>query len=136
MKTLFLAHDTNETAVLGFSFESEQAAYDSAESFGFEADTVTEVMCPDHMDESDFSSCSSIAEYQNTAEEEIPELVKLLIKNGLDWYVCHTEDGDFELKHASAISNIIECGHSCEEYGYTKIDRCWNGVDLSDETYW
>ncbi|MDH0450894.1 hypothetical protein [Shewanella sp. GD04112] len=73
MKTLFLAHDKNETSVLGWSFESEEDAYDCAESNGYTANSISEIECVDSLTESDFDSCAYLSEYECVAENALEE---------------------------------------------------------------
>lgn len=64
------------------------------------------------------------------------ERAKMLFDNDLDWYVCTLENGDYELVHATGLSSILEAGQPPEESGYTNIERCWNGEDLTTEDDW
>lgn len=61
---------------------------------------------------------------------------EMLMRNSLDWYVVTRQNGDYELKHASELSSILQCGHPPEQYGYVAVEQCWNGEDLSTEDDW
>lgn len=54
-----------------------------------------------------------------------------LINNGLDWYLVDTNTGT-ELRHATSLSNLLQCGEAMEEHGITAMERCWNGEDLGE----
>lgn len=69
-------------------------------------------------------------------EVKLTERAQMLINNSHDWYVVTLVDGSYELKHSTALSAIIECGEPAEEYGYTAIEKCWNGDDLTTEDDW
>lgn len=69
-------------------------------------------------------------------EMQLTERAQMLINNSLDWYVVTLENGDYELKHSSGLSSILECGEPMERFGYSGIERCWNGEDLSTEDDW
>lgn len=69
-------------------------------------------------------------------EDELTARAKMLMGNDLNWYVVTTDCGNYELKHASMLSAILECGEPMESYDYTAIEQCWNGEDLSTEDDW
>lgn len=56
-----------------------------------------------------------------------------LINNSTDWYVIRTVDGEYDLRHACALSAILQCGEPPENYGIECIQQCWNGDDLGDD---
>ncbi len=64
------------------------------------------------------------------------ERAQMLIANNLEWYVVTLENGQHEVKHHTMLSSILECGESEEDCGYTAIEQCWNGEDLSTEDDW
>jgi len=66
---MYLAHDKNETAVLGWSFASPDDAIECAiESGDYGNLTVTEIIVPDNATEDDFISCAEISEYEKVAK--------------------------------------------------------------------
>lgn len=66
-------------------------------------------------------------------EREVTERAYELYRHDLNWYVCHTEDGEFEVVHSIHLSEILQCGRNPSECGYTKIERCWNWENLFQE---
>ena len=60
-------------------------------------------------------------------EHEVTARAYMRWDNTADWYVCHNASDDFELMHATQLSNIIECGEPCIRYGYKKIEQCFGG---------
>ena len=55
-----------------------------------------------------------------------------LVENGLDWYVCEMVDGTFELRHATALSSILQCGYDPKDFGIVELHQCWNGEELGE----
>ena len=45
-------------------------------------------------------------------------------KNDYDWYIVDYDDGETLLKHNTALSSILQCGHNPKDYGIINIDRC------------
>ena len=58
----------------------------------------------------------------------------MLINNGLDWRVVTYRDGNIDLKHVTALSDILECGRDPIDYDIEEIEQCWNGEDLGEVT--
>lgn len=56
-----------------------------------------------------------------------------LIQNSPDWYVVRTVDGDYDLRHASALSAILQCGEPPEQFGIDAMQQCWGGDDLGED---
>lgn len=70
-------------------------------------------------------------------ESTLTERAQMLLNNDLTWYVVTLENGEYELIHESGLSNILQCGEPMSDYGYTAIERCWNGeMGCSDENDW
>ena len=64
---------------------------------------------------------------------ELTQRAQMLISNSLEWYVVTLENGEYELMHESSLSSILQCGEDPAKFGYTSLERCWNGEDLADE---
>jgi len=58
-----------------------------------------------------------------------------LINNDLNWYVVSFSDGTRELRHRTALSAILECGHDPSEYGIDDFRQCWNGEELDENPF-
>lgn len=63
-------------------------------------------------------------------------LVKLQVHNDLDWYVVVYDDTNLsynrvELKHATGLSNILQCGYPASDYGIEAMHQC--GLDDEEE---
>ena len=52
---------------------------------------------------------------------------KLIKSNGNDWYVVKTTDNRISLQHQTALSAILDCGHSIEQYDIKSIQQCGSG---------
>lgn len=60
------------------------------------------------------------------------EAFESLINNDLNWYIVEYIDGSFDLKHSTALSSILECGHDPKNYDINEIYQCWNGKELGE----
>jgi hypothetical protein len=61
------------------------------------------------------------------------DVYEALKNNGLDWYVVRKTDGEYELKHESGLSSILQCDHKPEDYDIEDYQQCWNGEDLGED---
>lgn len=66
-------------------------------------------------------------------EQKLTERAQMLLDNSLEWYVVTLENGEHQLMHETSLSSILQCGEDPDKFGYTNIERCWNGEDLTDE---
>jgi hypothetical protein len=58
-------------------------------------------------------------------------IIDYLVANDSNWYVTIDKNGDAQLKHSTALSNILECGGDTEDYDIDAIIQC--GAE-NDET--
>lgn len=49
---------------------------------------------------------------------------EILESNDYNWYLVDNSDGTTEIKHASALSSILECGEPMSRYGIATITQC------------
>ncbi|SGZ00546.1 hypothetical protein [Moritella viscosa] len=66
-------------------------------------------------------------------EATLTERAQMLLNNDFNWYVVTLESGEYELKHSTALSSILQCGEPMQDYGFKEIEQCWNGDDHSIE---
>lgn len=59
---------------------------------------------------------------RNETTDEIRE--KMLDRNNQNWYVVDYTDGTTLVKHATGLSNILECGMPMEDYGIKNMQQC------------
>jgi hypothetical protein len=71
-----------------------------------------------------------------TTEIKMTERAEMLMNNNLEWYVVTLCSGKHELMHQTNLSSILQCGEPMSDFGYTALERCWNGEDLSTEDDW
>ena len=61
------------------------------------------------------------------------DVQQTLINNDHNWYVIRTVDGDYDLRHVSALSAILQCSEPPERYGIAALQQCWGGDDLGED---
>ena len=62
--------------------------------------------------------------------DTMTEKEQALYDNDYNWYVVDLIEGGWDLKHETALSSILQCGHAPEDYGYAAVNQCWNHEDL------
>ena len=66
-------------------------------------------------------------------EFEVTSRAFQLFSNMQDFFVCTLFDGSVETAHTIELSSIIHHCQNMKDYGYTKIERCWNHEYLFNE---
>lgn len=66
-------------------------------------------------------------------ERTVTQKAFALYSGDLSWYVCTKKDEAIEVVHQTMLSDILTFGRSCEDYGYTSVEQCWNFEYLFDE---
>ena len=58
----------------------------------------------------------------DTMTEEDRDRIKHV--NNYNWYLVDFEDGTSDIRHDTALSSILQCGHDPQDYGIINMEQC------------